>query len=194
MSHASTPDLLTLHAIRLLGSARIEAIAERFRLDPDEVTRLVGQFAERGWITAQTSDGVTQWSLTDAGRAANEAQLTDELDAVGARADVQRLLGRFDLHRTSVEELCSAAEADPSPYAQDAARIQLSGFTCYVQETEKAITPHLPRFDGYYRRFSGALFRAEDDPVWLAGDDVDSCRRIWRELNEDLLATLNERE
>ena len=37
-----------------------------------------------------------------------------------------------------------------------------------MQETEKAITPHLPRFDGYYRRFSGALFRAEDDPVWLA--------------------------
>jgi hypothetical protein len=44
----------------------------------------------------------------------------------------------------------------------------------------------LPRFQGYDARFSAALARGDVDR-----SDVDSCHRVWFELHEDLLATLN---
>lgn len=191
MSQSSTPELLTLHAVRLAGLADTEAIAARYRLDVEQTRARLTEFEERGWVTSTTDGDTTQWSLTDEGRAANEAQLAAELDEAGARQVAHRLHGQFGAHDAVVTQAVTLAHLESSLQAQSAARTQLSGFTCYLQETEQALTEFLPRFGGYHRRFSGALFRSEDDPAWLTSTDVDSCRRIWLELHEDIRATLN---
>ncbi|WP_392542708.1 hypothetical protein [Oryzobacter telluris] len=59
-----------------------------------------------------------------------------------------------------------------------------------LRGVEASLTASLGRFAGYRARFLTALFRADDDPAWLAGTSVDSCHRVWFELHEDLVATL----
>jgi len=55
-----------------------------------------------------------------------------------------------------------------------------------LQPIVERLTDVLPRFSGYDRRFSAALAHQDVDR-----SDVDSCHRVWFELHEDLLATLN---
>ncbi len=78
--------------------------------------------------------------------------------------------------------------ADPS--LDEDTRDVLIGVGTSLRELEDPLTTVLARFAGYRGRFLTALFRADDDPAWLAGTSVDSCHRVWFELHEDLVATL----
>ena len=55
MTRASAPELLTLHAVRLLGFAPSEAVAARFALDPLDTKALLQRGSDRGWVTWSTS-------------------------------------------------------------------------------------------------------------------------------------------
>lgn len=81
----STPDLLCLHAVRLLGGADTAKVAGRFGLDSDQARELLLDFQARGWVSLWEFAGDRSWSVTDLGRAENERQLTGELDACSGR-------------------------------------------------------------------------------------------------------------
>lgn len=95
-SHGSSPALLVLHAVRLLGFADEGRITARFDLDREEVSELLGDFEAFGWISLSRFAGPGGWALTDAGRTQNRRQLADEVDACGARAEVARAHAAFD--------------------------------------------------------------------------------------------------
>ena len=89
MPHSSTSELLALHAVRLKGFVDSLGAARRFGLDPRVVDEHLLDAHARGWVTRSGFAGTHGWSLTDAGRAANEAHLARELDETGARPEVE---------------------------------------------------------------------------------------------------------
>jgi hypothetical protein len=195
MTHRSGPDLLTLHAVRLLGYAATPVVAARFGLTGEEAEEhlLDAQALGRVSYTSFGDDG--GWSLTEAGQSWNERQLSAELDHTEARPAVERTHEEFRPHNVAVTELCTAwqlteleigrttADLESIAAGLTSASVALAGF-------ETTLTDRLDRFAGYHRRFRHALDRVSTDPAWITGTDRDSCHRVWFEFHEDLIATL----
>lgn len=147
-------------------------------------------FATAGWVVENSFGDLSGWSLTEAGRERNEDQLRDELDRVGCRDLVANVHEEFLPSNGTVTAACSAVQLDPGVDAVERAWRELSDVSTPLREFEARLTSDLARFGGYHTRFAAALFKADDDPAWLTGTDVDSCHRVWFELHEDLIATL----
>jgi hypothetical protein len=84
----SSPELLTLHAVRLKGMADDGEVAARFGLDPTVASEFLLDFQAMGWVTRVDFAGTGGWTLTDSGKAGNERQLAQELAATGLRSIV----------------------------------------------------------------------------------------------------------
>lgn len=190
MTHVSEPRLLTLHAVRLLGFAPTDAVAARFHLEVADVARRLEGARSAGLVTWSEFVDLSGWSLTVAGRGEDERLLHDELDAVGARPLVEEAHGRFEPLNAVVTAALTAAQLGPRSVLDEVDHRSLADAADAWGALEAGLVQRLPRFGGYRSRFLTALFRADDDPVWLSGTSVDSCHRVWFELHEDLLATL----
>jgi hypothetical protein len=191
---------LVLHAVRLLGFADTQAIARRFELHG--VEDALNDAEARGWATYSSFAGTSGWSLTEAGRTENErllkAELADNADVVQKLYDeflplngmLQQACTDWQLRPTAKDPL---AANDHSDAAWDAGVLQeLKVIDGALRGITRRLTEVLPRFQGYDSRFSRALARANaGDVAWVDRSDVDSCHRVWFELHEDLLATLN---
>ncbi|TDO45152.1 hypothetical protein EV651_1304 [Kribbella sp. VKM Ac-2571] len=190
---------LVLHAIRLLGFADRKAIAQRF--DLRDVDNLLKDAEARGWATYSSFAGTSGWSLTEAGRAENERLLKAELTDVDA---IRKVYADFLLLNGMLQQACTdwqlrpvdgdpLAANDHSDAAWDAGVLhELKVIDGALGSITRRLTEVLPRFDGYDRRFAQALARATaGETAWVDRSDVDSCHRVWFELHEDLLATLN---
>ena len=75
MGYSSPPDLLVLHAVRLLGMADGAAVARRFGLDPAVTEELLLDFQASGWIQRVRFADISGWALTDGGRAEDVRRL-----------------------------------------------------------------------------------------------------------------------
>lgn len=203
MAHESAPELLALHAVRVVGFGEAPALARRFGLDPDQVGELLRDAEAHGWVSHASFAGLGGWSLTERGRAENERQLAEELAAVGGADEVrdvhraflplngrlQAACTRWQLRSTADDPLATNDHADP---AWDAAVLD------ELADVERGLAPLavrlgdlLTRFRGYDTRFAAARRRAAaGDRAWVDRTDVDSCHRVWFELHEDLIATL----
>lgn len=190
MTNTSGADLLSLHAVRLLGFAPTEAVAARFSLDPDDTEARLHAAADRGWVTWSTFLEMSGWSLSTAGRTEGERLLADELDASGARTLVESAHHSFLPLNAVVTGALTTVQLAAEPSLDEETRDVLLGVATTLRELEDSLTTVLARFGGYRGRVLTALFRADDDPAWLAGTSVDSCHRVWFELHEDLVATL----
>ena len=204
MGYPSPPDLLVLHAIRILGMADSAAVARRFGLDPAVTEELLLDFEASGWIQRVRFADISGWALTDAGRAEDARRLIAELDQTGARPTVATAYADFDeLNRSFIKVITnwqirpirgdSMARNDHSDQAWDERVLDV------LRRLDHSLRPlcanlldALDRFDGYADRFSAALDRADQgDGSWVAGIGIDSCHTVWFQLHEDLLATLN---
>ena len=204
MGYPSPPDLLVLHAVRILGMADGAAVARRFRLDPAVAEELLLDFEATGWTKRVRFADISGWALTDAGRVEDVRRLGAELDQAGARPTVATAYADFDqLNKRFLEAITnwqirptpgdSMARNDHSDRQWDKGVLQTLG------ELDRSVRPvcanlldTLDRFDGYADRFSAALDRADQgDGSWVAGIGIDSCHTVWFQLHEDLLATLN---
>jgi len=190
VSHVSPVELLTLHAVRLKGFADERAVAGRFDLDVESTGARLEAFASDAWITHSAFGDLAGWSLTEAGRLVNETQLAEELDAAASRESVAMVHERFLPLNATVSAACSNVQLDPAPETFERSWQELSVVAERLHGLEHDLVAGLSRFAGYHRRFTTALFRADDDPAWLTGTDIDSCHRVWFELHEDLIATL----
>ncbi|MER7243623.1 transcriptional regulator [Kribbella sp. NPDC000426] len=192
---------LALHAVRLLGFADTPAVAQRFDLPQQAVEDALKDAEAEGWTTRSTFAGTSGWSLTDAGRAENERRLAVELGNPDAVRDVyadflplnavlQQACTDWQLRPTPTDPLAANDHSDP---AWDAGVLhELEVLDTALAPITARLTSVLPRFRGYDTRFSTALARATaGDTSWVDRSDVDSCHRVWFELHEDLLATLN---
>jgi hypothetical protein len=189
MSRPSSVELLVLHAVRLKGFADTSTIADRFGLDAGATLEHLLDAQATGWVTRSTFADLTGWSLSEAGRRRNEAQLHDELDRADARADIGGVHEAF--RPLNVEAVTAFTAWQLGSAAGTAARYgHLGGLAQQLDSLEGRLTARLDRFAGYHGRFTRALANAVDDPRWITGVDVDSCHTVWFELHEDLTATL----
>lgn len=203
MTRDSSSELLTLHAVRVLGFADTPAIARRFGLEPAEADEALQDARARGWVMRSSFADLSGWSLTDAGRAENERQLSAELAAVGAEAEVRAVLREFlplnarlltactswQMRPTSTDRLAVNDHADTGWDAVVLAELAAIGRA--LAPLTRRLEDHLTRFRGYDTRFGAALRRAETGQHgWVDRTDLDSCHRVWFELHEDLLASL----
>ncbi|MEV5965293.1 transcriptional regulator [Kribbella sp. NPDC051952] len=196
------PILLALHGVRLTGFAETPVVARRFGLAAEQIDELLRDAQSQGWVEYSTFAGTSGWSLTEEGRQQNEHLLAAEVagaaDAVRAvyqdflplNALLQRACTDWQLRPTSTEPLAANDHSDPE---WDAGVLhELAVIDRALGPLAARLAGILPRFRGYDTRFTAALARATaGETAWVDRSDVDSCHRVWFELHEDLLATLN---
>jgi hypothetical protein len=199
----SAPELLVLHAVRLLGMAEDHEVAARFDLEPAVAGELLLDFEAMGWVTHVAFAGTGGWTLTEAGRAENERRLAEELRGTGSSPVVEAAYDRFlpqngRLLRAATDWQLRPSATDPlavndhTDQAWDGRVLDdLSDLSAALTEIGGALGGRLARFSGYDGRFAAALDRVRrGEPGWVNRPKVDSCHTVWMQLHEDLLATL----
>ncbi len=202
MTHASDPDLLVLHAVRLLGFAGTADVAGRFGLDPAATQEELLDAQARGWVTWTEFAGSAGWSLTAAGRVRDGASLAAELNRSGAGPAVRAVHREFLPLNTVLQQAVTDWQLRPAPRdalapndhqdpAWDARVLdRLTDLSGRLVPLCRSLTEVLARFDGYDRRFAAALARVDGDRSWVDRPGAGSCHGVWFELHEDLLSTL----
>ncbi|MCP3422589.1 transcriptional regulator [Nocardioides pinisoli] len=199
----SSPALLTLHAVRLLGFADTPRVAARYRLDTTRTASLLEDFRAGGWVTRSEFAGTGGWSLTDSGRAEDERLLADELSASGGRAVVARVHASFVPLNARFQQAVTRWQLRPvggNAFAandhtdfrwDDRVIASLRSVGRRLGALEDDVTQVLPRFSGYAARYDAAIARVvAGQHQWVDGVGTDSCHLVWFQLHEDLLATL----
>jgi hypothetical protein len=202
-AYESTPELLTLHAVRLLGMADNAEVAARFDLDRSVSDELLLDFEAYGWVTRVDVAGSGGWALTAAGRAQGEERLAGELVSAGGSAEVLDSYRSFLPLNGRLLKACTDWQLRPTPADALAANdhtdivwdqgvlAELATLGDELTGVGPRLSATLTRFRGYDTRYASALTRAlNGDPAWVTRPRVDSCHTVWMELHEDLLATL----
>ncbi|BCJ77151.1 hypothetical protein CS0771_66950 [Catellatospora sp. IY07-71] len=184
--HPSPTDLLALHAVRLKGFADTGAVAARFGLDTAQTGEELLDAEAYGWVTRSAFAGLAGWSLTEAGRRRNEAQLSEELEQRASRTAVVAVHDAF----VPLNEQATSAFTAWQLGTAGAVPGRFAALADALRPLEQRLTAQLARFGGYHQRFATALAQAESNPAWITGMEVDSCHRVWFELHEDLIASL----
>ncbi len=203
MTHTSEPELLVLHALRLVGMAEGAAVASRFGLDRDLVQELLEDDEAYGWVERVGFAGLGGWALTESGAAEVERRLAVELDETGVRDTVESVHAAFaplnarllravtDWQIRPLPGNALAANEHDDPRWDDRVLDDLAAVGRRLEPLAAELVGVLARFDGYAARFGAAVGRAErGEHGWIDGLGLDSCHRVWFELHEDLLATL----
>lgn len=203
MSRRSEPELLILHAVRLLGFAGEEAIAGRAGTGAEEAVTVLRQAERSGWVQHLEFLDLSGWSLTDFGRWENERQLAFERRI----ADPENVIGTVyrDFQPLNARMLCATTDWQIRPRTDDRfaandhtdsiwdARVlgEIETLGTELSPLVERLTSVLTRFDGTVTRYESALSRArEGQTEWIDRTDVDSCHLVWFQLHEDLIATL----
>jgi hypothetical protein len=203
MTHASTTELLALHAVRLLGVADDQRVARRFAIDQAVTKELLLDYQAFGWITWSEFAGIGGWSMTTSGRAENERRLAAELESTTGAETVHEVHRAFLPLNERLQIACTQWQLKPTgddPHAfndhTDPAwdRRIISELTALAEDLgplSKSLAEVLDRFQGYQTRFAAALERVQaGETGWVDRTNVDSCHKVWFELHEDLIATL----
>ena len=190
MTHQSELALLVLHGTRILGFADTDRVAGRFGLDEHDVSEELLDHQARGWVTRSSFGGVGGWGLTEAGRVHDEHLLTKELDAAGARAQVEAAHADFLPLNDDVTRVCTAVQLVDGDDEVGSALDDLARAADGLATIERSVVDRLYRFAGYHQRFTHAVAQGRADRAWITGVDRDSAHRVWFELHEDLIATL----
>ncbi|MDN5654489.1 MAG: transcriptional regulator [Kocuria sp.] len=203
MTHQSAAELLVLHAVRLVGFADSETVAERAGTSHADALRLLSVAEHAGWVQYVAFADLDGWSLTDSGKAENERQLmaervsADPDDVVAAVYRVflplnARLLRAVTDWQIKPTEADRFAPNDHFDRAWDGRVLEeLTSLDRELAPLIENLSAVLARFDGYVARYESALRRAKSGELdWIDKTDVDSCHRVWFQLHEDLIATL----
>ena len=199
----SPPDLLVLHAVRVMGMADPASVVRRTGLGPEVVHEQLLDDQARGWVQHVAFADLAGWALTESGRAEGERRLADELDRTGARDAVdaahttfvrhnERFLAtvtRWQLRPQPGDPLAANAHDDP----QWDGRVldELAGHGRRLRAVCPPLAAALDRFSGYDVRYATALDRADAGQLaWVDAPGVESCHTVWIQLHEDLVATL----
>lgn len=202
MSRRSTPELLALHGVRVLGGPSAAAIAERFGLGAAEVREHLLDAQAYGWVSRHEFFGET-WSLTERGREVNERLLAEELESSGLRELVGRAhqeflpwnvrhgqaSTRWQLRPTRWDPL--AVNEHDDPVWDDEVLAELEEIDRAFSAITIGLASELQRFGGYADRHTSALRQARAGRhAWVDAPDRDSCQLVWIQFHEDLLASL----
>jgi hypothetical protein len=203
VSSESSPELLALHGVRVLGFASSAQVAARYRLDAAVVDEHLLDDQARGWVGWTEFAGHAGWSITEPGRAENERRLAEELDAAGARPVATAAHQAFLPLNRRLGRACTKWQLRPTPWDRMAANDHrdwswdeqvLRTLSSLGDALERVLAPlvaALPRLDGHVHRYRAALARVDrGERSWVDAPDRPSAHIVWIQLHEDLLATL----
>jgi hypothetical protein len=187
-----------LHALRVKGFAETDVLAEVTHLDDVTVVRALEGFAADDLVKRRQGVEVSGWVLTPQGRAEHEKRLAEELDATGARPEVERRYAEFIALNGQVLQVCTDWQLrdgvvnDHVDRGHDAEVVdRLEELHDRARPVLDGLTGVLPRFGGYRDRLATAVERVRSgDRDWFDKPLIDSFHTVWFELHEDLLATL----
>ena len=201
MAHASEPEFLVLHTVRLKGFAEADAVASASGLANNEVVTHLQSLADRG-LALRREGRLSGWSLTAAGRAEHGEQVKAEVEACGERAALDRAYRTFLEVNGDLLGVCTDWQLKSSPAGQtpndhaDPAYdkevvVRLREIDDRVQPVCSDLAGVLERFSRYGPRLDRAVSRVESGELeWFTKPLIDSYHTVWFELHEDLLATL----
>jgi hypothetical protein len=202
-SHASAPDLLALHGVRIMGMTSSAAVAARYRLDAGEVEEHLLDGQARGWVRTVGFAGISGWTITDEGRTENERRLADELELAGARELVVRAHQDFVPLNRRLGAACTRWQLRPSPGDpmafndhtdhrwDDRVLRELESLSTSLRAICDRLVAGLARFDGHADGYADALAEVSRGRyAWVDAPDRRSCHTVWVQFHEDLLATL----
>ncbi|WP_106131304.1 transcriptional regulator [Pseudosporangium ferrugineum] len=203
MTHATSPELSVLHALRVTGVAGDAAVSRRSGINQDIASELLRDFEAYGWVTHVEFGDTSGWTLTESGRDQDSRKLAEELDRAGGRATVEQAHKEFEVLNGRLVKACTDWQLRPAegdrlasndhsdPQWDGRVLDELTVIGAELTRLIDALVSVLARFGGYADRFGAALARARaGDGQWVAGVGVASCHAVWMELHEDLLSTL----
>ncbi|MEU4807127.1 transcriptional regulator [Actinosynnema sp. NPDC023587] len=203
MTGRSAPELLILHAVRLLGFANSATVAERAGASHDDTLRVLREAERAGWVQHVEFADLGGWSLTDSGKAENERQLAVERGGadpenriatvyrafIPLNARLLRAVTDWQIRPTGEDRFAPNDHADATWDGRVLAELDTLNDT--LPPLIARLAQVLARFDGYDIRFAAALRRAQGGQRdWVDKTHIDSCHRVWFQLHEDLVATL----
>ena len=201
MAHASEPEFLVLHTVRLKGFAEADAVASASGLTNDEVVTHLQSLGDRG-LALRREGRLSGWSLSADGRAVHAQRLHAEVTACGGRTDIERAYRSFLDINADLLGVCTDWQLKSTPGGQlpndhtDPAYDK--EVVCRLREIDDQVQPVcrelagvLERFSRYGPRLDRAVSRVESGELeWFTKPLSDSYHTVWFELHEDLLATL----
>jgi hypothetical protein len=203
MAYFSSPSLLVLHAVRLLGFTDPGAIADRAGVRHDDTIEILHDAEKHGWVQYIAFAGLEGWSLTEEGRVENERQLADERTSADPDNAIEAVYREFLPLNARLVRACTdwqvkptsedrLAPNDHTDLAWDVRILdELTALSIALAPLVGRLSSVLARFDGSDTRFDAALQRAKaGQNEWVDRTDIDSCHRVWFQLHEDLVATL----
>ena len=201
MAHVSDPSFLVLHALRLRGFAEPEVLAESAGLPAGEVSERLTSLAADG-LVLRREGRISGWSLSPAGRQRHGELVAADVEAAGARDEVEGAYRRFLGLNADLLEVCTAWQIrevdgeqrvnDHGDATYDKEVVQrLLGVHDRVRPVCAELRDAMARYGGYGARLRHALERlVGGDTQWFTKPTIPSYHTVWFELHEDLLVSL----
>jgi hypothetical protein len=198
--HATSTDLLVLHALRCIGFAGLGRVAAATGLpEPDVESELI-DLAVAGLVSHVAGD-FGGWGLTEAGRAVDAERIAGELEEAGTRTVVAAAYDGFLVLNPELLDLCTAWQMrsvdgvvtlnDHSDAGYDARVLdRLTDLDRRAEVVCADLSAAMLRFRRYRVRLTDALARARSGARDYVSDSTASYHAVWFQLHEDLLATL----
>jgi hypothetical protein len=198
--HATSTDLLVLHALRCIGFAGLARVSEATGLPDHDVESELIDLAVAGLVTHAPGD-FGGWGLSEAGYAVDAERISDELDAAGTRSAVAAAYDDFLVLNPELLDLCTAWQmrsvdgvATPNDHTDAAydSRVlnRLTDFNQRADDICADLSAAMLRFQRYRARLTDALTRAKSGASDYVTDSTGSYHTVWFQLHEDLLVTL----
>lgn len=199
----STPELLTLQALRLAGCADQEAIADRALLRHDTLRAHLDEAERAGFVEPLSFAETRGWILSDTGQAHLAALLERDLEDAAARQVLAATLTEFErtgginarfVQTVSQWQLRSTATVQFSaPEGTEDLETLLAELTVLGEQLRAvlaALIDRMPRFGRYPAQYDSALRRARTEGLGgVTGVGNLSCHTVWAELHQDLRST-----
>lgn len=194
MAYDSDPRFRVLHALRIKGFAKADALAELAAVDPDEVDRCLAELASEELALFRETRAL--WQLTPAGRQVHADLLA--ADAAPIRPYIEPHYPGFLSLNVAFKELCGDWQLrdgqpnDHSDASHDGAVIaRLLDIDGQAQPLVLAMGVEVTRMAPYGPRLSITARRVADgDHQLFTGVMCGSYHDVWMELHEDLILTL----
>jgi hypothetical protein len=199
-SHLNDDSHRVLHTLRCIGSAGDDRLSLASGLSQVVASECLHQLSNDG-LAVLDPGPFGGWSITDAGRLADDQWLGEELDTSGARGKVRDGYQQFLLLNPGLLEICSdwqmrtiggspALNDHTDPDYDAAVLSRLFRVDESVQGLLVDLAEAVTRFSVYTGRMEQALRHAMAGDHGYVADRLDSYHTVWFQLHEDLLTTL----
>ncbi|MDO5500411.1 MAG: hypothetical protein Q4F67_12115, partial [Propionibacteriaceae bacterium] len=189
-------EALVLHTLRCVGARSAASLAELVGLDEAETESSLIDLGAEGFV-AKDPGHFGGWRVTAEGKAADDAQVAQELAETGCRAAIEAAYGRFEGLNQVALEACTAFQMrtvdgvarvnDHTDQRYDTKVLrQLASVERRGQEVCNDLEAVLDRFAGYGPRLADAVNRALGGEWEFVAEHPDSFHHVWFQLHEDL--------